>query len=111
MTIRILINGANGKMGQITAKTIADCADFVLVGTLGRKDNLAHEIKNTKADVVIDLTNPDAVLQNIKTVIESGAHPVIGTSGLPNEQIQLLQKLCAELKLGGIIADRKSTRL
>lgn len=104
MTIRILINGANGKMGQITAKTIENCADFALVGTLGRKDNLAHEIKNTKADIVIDLTNAEAVLENTKTIIESGARPVIGTSGLMKEQIQLLQKRCAELKLGGIVA-------
>ena len=104
MTIRILVNGANGKMGQITTKTIANCAEFALIGTLGRKDNLAEEIKTTKADVVIDLTNPDVVLQNTKTIIESGAHPVIGTSGLTKDQLQLLQKRCAELKLGGIIA-------
>ena len=43
-------------------------------------------------------------LKNTETIIECGACPVIGTSGLLKEQIQALEKRCFELKRGGIIA-------
>ncbi|MEO8401809.1 MAG: 4-hydroxy-tetrahydrodipicolinate reductase [Gammaproteobacteria bacterium] len=104
MAIRVLINGASGKMGQPAVKTISSDPDFILVGQTGRQHDLAAEIKNTKADVVVDLTNAEVVLKNLQTIIAAGAHPVIGTSGLVAKQIQVLQDQCAKLKLGGIIA-------
>lgn len=103
MSIRILVNGANGKMGQITVQTLTQHSNFTVVGTTGRGDNLAEEIKKSKAQVVVDLTNADVVLKNIQTIIEAGAHPVIGTSGLVKEQIIKLQEQCTKLKLGGLI--------
>lgn len=104
MTIRVLINGAAGKMGQQTVKTISSDPDFVLVGQTDRQNDLTAEIKKSRADVVVDFTNADAVLNNIHTIIEAGARPVIGTTGLVKEQIEPLKKRCAELKLGGVIA-------
>lgn len=104
MTIRIIINGANGKMGQLAVKTIQANSEFTLVGQLGRNDNLSDEIKNSKADVVVDLTNADAAFENAQAIINAGVHPVIGTSGLLKDQIKQLQSLCASKKLGGIIA-------
>lgn len=104
MSIRVLVNGAHGKMGQMAVKALSDNADFTLVGELGRQDNLAEKIKTSKAQVVVDLTNADAVLKNLQIIIDAGAHPVIGTSGLTKEQITTLQARCAQVKLGGIIA-------
>lgn len=104
MLIPVLINGAHGKMGQITAKTLACHADFSLVKQTGRSDDLVNEIKKSGAKIVIDFTNAHSVYDNTKAIIESGAHPIIGTSGLTKEQIQELQKQCAELRRGGIIA-------
>lgn len=102
--IRALVNGASGRMGQITSKMLKDHPDFELVGETGRGDHLAETIKDTKAQVVIDLTHADVVYKNAQTIIESGAHPVIGTSGLLPQQVIELQKRCQSLKLGGIIA-------
>jgi len=105
MTIRVLVNGAHGKMGQQTVKTISDyVTDFTLVGKTGQGDDLAKEIKNNKANVVIDFTNADVVFKNAQTIIDLGVHPVIGTSGLRLDQITQLQKECLKRKLGGIIA-------
>jgi 4-hydroxy-tetrahydrodipicolinate reductase len=104
MTIRVLVNGAQGKMGQFTVAAIQGDSGLTLVGQTGHGDSLADEIKKSKADVVVDFTQADVVLKNTKTIIESGAHPVIGTSGLVQEQVDELKKLCAQKKLGGIIA-------
>lgn len=105
MTIRILINGAQGKMGQETVKAVSEHRnDFTLVAKTGKNDDLTKAIRDHNPEVVIDFTNAEAAFKNTQIIIEAGVYPVIGTSGLLKDQIVLLQKRCAELKLGGIIA-------
>ncbi len=104
MSIKVLINGAFGRMGQTTVAAITDHPGFELVGQTGREYDLKKAIKDSEAQVVIDFTHPDSVFANASAIIESGAHPVIGTTGLITDQIQSLQEKCARLQLGGIIA-------
>lgn len=104
MTIRILVNGALGKMGQTVVNMVQNEKNFELVGTADKDDNLADKIKKTKAQVVIDFTHPSAGFQNAKTILENGAYPVIGTTGFTQEQVKELQKLAKQKTIGGIIA-------
>ena len=104
MAIKVLINGAFGRMGQMAAKTISTNANFELAGQTGREYQLDKAIKDSGAEVVIDFTQPDCVFANANIIIDSGARPVIGTSGLTLDQIHTLQEKCAALKLGGLIA-------
>lgn len=103
MSSRVIVNGAHGKMGVQACKTIQENPDFQLVASLGRGDDLTASIAETQAQIVIDLTRADCVFENCLTIINQGAHPVIGTSGLLEEHIQILHQMCAEKKLGGII--------
>lgn len=103
MKIPLIINGANGKMGTMACKTIIEHHDFELVASLNSKDILSQAIIDTGAKIVVDLTRADCVYENTLTIINNGAHPVIGTSGLLDSQIQSLRKLCDLKKLGGII--------
>jgi 4-hydroxy-tetrahydrodipicolinate reductase len=103
--IRVLVNGARGKMGQETVKAITQYPQlFQLVGQNHSSDQLVENIKNSQAQVVVDFTNATSGYENTKTIIESGAHPVIGTSGFTQEQVHALQQLSKAKKLGGIIA-------
>ena len=104
MPIKILVNGAFGRMGQITVKTIKENKQFELVGQTGREYDLKKSIQDSNAAIVIDFTAPDVVYANVITIIEAGAHPVIGTTGLSLDQINELQKKCKQLQRGGIIA-------
>lgn len=104
MTIKIIINGAEGKMGKVTQTAICKEPDFKLVACAGRKDNLADLIKKSHADVVIDFTLPECVFENAKTIINNNARFVIGTSGLTLEEIEQLRQQCQTKKIGGIIA-------
>lgn len=104
MSIRVLVNGAAGRMGQITAKTIKQDPTFDLVAETHSSDELERSLLSRKTDIVIDFTHATVVYENTKAIILAGAHPVIGTSGLLPEQIKELQNLCAEKNLGGIIA-------
>lgn len=103
--INVIINGIDGKMGRIVRESIvAAQSDLRLVAGTVRRDNLTKIIKATKANVVIDFTNPDAVFTNTETIINANTCPVIGTTGLSLEEINILAKQCQKKKLGGIIA-------
>lgn len=104
MTIRVLVNGANGKMGQETVKAISQESSLELVGQTGHNDDLAAQMSKTQPQVVIDFTVASVAYENTMTIINAGVHPVIGTTGFLPTQIQKLQRHCEEIKLGGIIA-------
>ena len=103
MTIRVIVNGVHGKMGSLAKATLENHAEFELVAGLGRNDNLRQVILDTAAEIVVDLTRADCVFENTLAIIEAGAHPVIGTSGLSDNQIQRLIEQSTAQKLGGII--------
>jgi 4-hydroxy-tetrahydrodipicolinate reductase len=101
--VNVIVNGAFGKMGQEAAKAISAATDLDLVASLGRGDDLAAEIARLKADVVLDLTTPGAVFDNAVVIINAGARPVIGTTGLSEQEISQLTSLCETKKRGGMI--------
>jgi 4-hydroxy-tetrahydrodipicolinate reductase len=103
-TTTIIVNGARGKMGREVVKAIEQHAGLTLAAALDHGDDLAETIRQTKANVVVDFTTPAAVFNNTQTIIEQHCHPVIGTTGLSQEQIKTLQQLATSKQLGGIIA-------
>ncbi len=90
-------------MGKESVKAVSEDPDLDLVAQTDLGDNLPGEISQTKAQVVVDFTTAAAAMKNAGCIIESGARPVIGTSGLLPEQVAELQKLCNKQNLGGII--------
>ena len=98
-----MINGAKGSMGMESVKAITEDQELELVAQTDLGDNLANTIKKTKADVVVDFTTAEVVMENSIAIIESGARPVIGTSGLLPEQVSNLNELCRTHNNGGII--------
>jgi 4-hydroxy-tetrahydrodipicolinate reductase len=68
MPIKVLVNGAFGRMGQMAVNTIKDNAKFELAGQIGREYDLLSAIKDSKAQVVIDFTTPEAVYNNARTI-------------------------------------------
>lgn len=100
---KVIVNGALGKMGRLAVSTIQQQGHFELVASLGRQDNLAEAIAQTKANIVLDLTNASAVYDNTRLIIQAGAHPVIGSSGLMAEELSTLRQMCQQKHLGGII--------
>lgn len=103
-TIKVIVAGADGKMGRVTVDAINQAENLQLVATASQGDNLGQLIDKFKADVVVDFTTPSAVFNNSQIIIQHGARPVIGTTGLKPEQIAALTKQCADLKRGAIIA-------
>ncbi|OGC03897.1 4-hydroxy-tetrahydrodipicolinate reductase [candidate division WOR-1 bacterium RIFOXYA12_FULL_43_27] len=102
--IRVIVNGAKGKMGIETVKAIMAEDDMELVASTDVGDDLSEKIINNKAEVVVDFTVPQAALGNAKKIISAEASAVIGTTGLSNENLKELGSLCAKHKVNCLVA-------
>jgi len=102
--IRVIVNGAKGKMGQETVKAIQKEADLELVGQTDLGDDLGKTIRETKAEVVVDFTHPGSVMDSIRAILGNGAHGVIGTTGLTKEHLKEAETLCAKNKVNCLVA-------
>ncbi|MFN8131598.1 MAG: 4-hydroxy-tetrahydrodipicolinate reductase [Solirubrobacteraceae bacterium] len=86
--IRVAVAGAAGKMGQTTCAAVEAASDLELTG---RADPaLAVSLADVlgDADVVVDFTRPDTVLENALACVAAGVHAVIGTTGFDLEPLR-----------------------
>ncbi|RJG50672.1 4-hydroxy-tetrahydrodipicolinate reductase [Motilimonas pumila] len=102
--VKVLVNGAKGRMGSEAVKAINNDPELTLVGEADVGDDLAASIAASGAEVVVDLTAASAGYNNTQIILNAGARPVIGTSGFQQQQVEELQALSAEKGLGGLIA-------
>lgn len=102
MTLRILVNGATGRMGRLTVSTLQGEPDCVVAGETRSTDSLAEAIQQHAPDIVVDFTRADIAAANLTTILTAGACPVIGTSGLTHEDITAARQRFPGR--GGIIA-------
>ena len=91
--IKVIVNGARGKMGLETVSAVSKESDLDLVAKLDVGDNLSALIKEKKADVVVDFTHPKSAFQNIKTILEADAHAVVGTTGLTIDDLKKIEDI------------------
>ena len=103
-TKRVLIIGSKGRMGRVTVEAVKEAPDLELVSTCDSNDHLATVIKSSQPDIAIDFSLPHCVFEHATQLIQQDVHPVIGATGLSDEQLEQLNHLCDERKLGGIYA-------
>ncbi|VDH01662.1 Dihydrodipicolinate reductase [Lysinibacillus sphaericus] len=125
MTIRVAIAGARGRMGSTAAAAINEAQDMEFVGALDYKydgwyinegtliehspgvqvyTSIAKLAEVARPDVLLDLTDPEAVFPNAQKALTLGIRPVIGTSGLTLEEIDQLKMLSEQKELSCILA-------
>jgi len=102
--LRVLVNGARGKMGRETVSAVRAESDLVLAGETDLGDDLSRAISASRAQVVVDFTRPDSAIPNTETILRAGARPVVGTTGFLPPDIERLAALAASLGSGGLIA-------
>ena len=85
--LKLIFNGANGRMGRALVPLLQQDPTINLVATTGKTDDLAETIKQTNADCVLDFTIPSTAYANAKIIINNNAHPIIGTSGLSANEV------------------------
>ncbi len=102
--IKIVVNGAKGRMGSETVKAVLKEADLDLVGQTDLGEDLAAVIQATKADVVVDFTHPSSAMKNVKTILQNKAHAVVGTTGLTTANLAEIKKTCSKNKVSCVVA-------
>ncbi len=102
--IGVWVNGAKGRMGRETLKAVSKSPDLRLVGQSDLGDDLTALLKQTKPDVCVDFTHPTAVFQNACNILSSRVRPVIGTTGLSEQQVGILTKMAETAGIGGLLA-------
>lgn len=120
--IRVGVIGALGKMGQEVIKALTHADDIELVAAVDVNGidrpvyqevrimgDLKSAIEITKPDIMVDFTQPKSVYENAIICLNNGVKPVIGTTGLTDEQIAELEKLTKEKGLGCFIAPNFTT--
>ncbi len=121
--IRVAVSGAAGKMGRNVIAAIAGCEDLQLVGAVDPAEigedagrlagleplgvtvtaSLPDLFQQIKVDVLVDFTDPMAIMKNIETSLSRKVTPVVGTSGITEKDLQLIKEWVEEYGTGAII--------
>ena len=91
--MKVAVFGARGRMGVAICEAVEASDDLQLVAALDAGDDRDPA---TAADVVVDFTVPDAVLDNIAWCVETGVHAVVGTTGIAADDHETVALECAE---------------
>lgn len=84
--IRVAVLGARGRMGQEVCSAVESADDLDLVAMVDIGDWLFN-VADAGAQVVVDFTTPDVVLDNIRFCIDHDIACVVGTSGFDAEKL------------------------
>jgi 4-hydroxy-tetrahydrodipicolinate reductase len=83
MSIKIVVAGANGRMGQALVRAIEGSKDFTLLGTFARGDDPLPLI--AKAEALIDFTRPASSVALASLAAQARIVHVVGTTGFSAE--------------------------
>ncbi|NEB06213.1 4-hydroxy-tetrahydrodipicolinate reductase [Streptomyces sp. SID13726] len=102
--LRVAVLGAKGRIGAEAVKAVEAAEDMELVAALGRGDDLAA-LTEAGAEVVVELTTPASVMENLEYCVGHGIHAVVGTTGWTDERLARLNDwLAASPETGVLIA-------
>ncbi|TCC29163.1 4-hydroxy-tetrahydrodipicolinate reductase [Kribbella sindirgiensis] len=88
--IKVGVLGAKGRMGAQTCLAVEEAADCELVAQLDQGDTLDALI-DAGAEVVVDFTRPEVVMDNLAWCVDHGIHAVVGTTGFDDERLAALR--------------------
>lgn len=105
--IRVAVAGANGRMGQEVVTMLGQDKQLVYVGALdtrGEDEDIRARLDEMKPDVLVDFTTPHSVYRHLEICLQHGIRPVVGTTGLSQDEIQEMTRRFGEAGLGCIVA-------
>lgn len=119
----VIVNGACGRMGQAVLKAVQEADGLELVGAVDIKGgadtgslvglpangilvetDLEALLARKKPEVMVDFTRPDVVFGNVMTALAHKTSPVVGTTGLSDEQKAEIAKAAEENDTSAFIA-------
>ncbi|RLU96572.1 4-hydroxy-tetrahydrodipicolinate reductase [Streptomyces griseocarneus] len=87
--LRVAVIGAHGRIGSEAVRAVEAAEDMELVAALGRGDEL-KTLTEAGAQVAVELTHPDSVMDNLEFCVANGIHGVVGTTGWTEDRLARL---------------------
>ncbi|WP_031939808.1 4-hydroxy-tetrahydrodipicolinate reductase [Prescottella defluvii] len=100
--IRVGVLGAKGKVGRAMCEAVEQADDLELVAGVDQGERIEHLV-DERAQVVIDFTHPDVVMDNLQFLIANGIHAVVGTTGFDDARLAQVQSWLAEKPGVGVL--------
>jgi 4-hydroxy-tetrahydrodipicolinate reductase len=100
--MKIAVFGADGRMGGEACRAVNLAEDMDLVAGIDISDS---RDKALEAQVMVDFTHPDSVMDNISWCVNQGISAVVGTTGFTGERLDQIRDLLGhDPQVGVLIA-------
>jgi 4-hydroxy-tetrahydrodipicolinate reductase len=108
---KVAVSGAMGRLGSVIARAISTADDMQLSGAYAPTHagevvagvEVVDSIKDINAQVVVECTHPNVVMENLRNWHDKGVRVVVGTSGFTKERIQEVRSFWGENDPGCLI--------
>src|SRR5689334_23423928 len=100
--IRVGVLGARGRMGQQVCQAVDAAPDLDVVAMVDVGDWL-FSVADANAQVLVDFTHPDVVMDNIRFAIDQRIGAVVGTTGFTAERLDTVRGWLAEAPEVGVL--------
>ncbi|MFC8849334.1 MULTISPECIES: 4-hydroxy-tetrahydrodipicolinate reductase [unclassified Micromonospora] len=98
--IRVGVLGARGRMGVEVCGAVDAAPDLELVAAIDQGDARSAA---AGAEVVVDFTTPDVVMDNLRWCVEQGIHAVVGTTGFTGQRLDQVRGWLADRPEVGVV--------
>jgi 4-hydroxy-tetrahydrodipicolinate reductase len=103
VVIPVVVIGARGRLGAFACELLRSRAEFDVRGQFASGDSWPQAVRALAPCVALEATRAGLGFEHGLALLEAGARPVIGTSGVSPEQNRELDRRARELGLGGLV--------
>jgi 4-hydroxy-tetrahydrodipicolinate reductase len=120
--IKVVVSGALGRMGKEVVSAVCADPQLDMAGAVDKKaveeylslpgglglipisKDVEPMLGRVKPHVMVDFTHPESVMDNIRCALRHKVVPVVGTTGISQQNLKELESLCQQYDTGAIIA-------
>jgi len=120
--IKVVVQGALGKVGQVMVRGISREPEMQVVGAVDLNvteahlslpdnrgsvpfsSNLEDILISCRPDVLVDFTIAQAIMPAVRIAVKQGVNLVIGTTGLTGDELSEIARLALAHKVGAVVA-------
>ena len=120
--IKVVVNGALGRMGREVINTLCHEPEMQVVGAVELQvtedylplpdssgvvpfsSNLDYILTSCQPDVLVDFTTAQATMPAVRIATKQGVNLVIGTTGLTADEITEIDRLSTAHRVGAVVA-------
>ncbi|WP_425576847.1 4-hydroxy-tetrahydrodipicolinate reductase [Nocardioides conyzicola] len=100
--MKVGVLGARGRVGTEVCRGVEAADGLELVAAVDVGDDIGGLV-SAGAEVVVDFTHPDVVMDNLEFCIDHGIHAVVGTTGFDDARLATLRGWLADAPAVGVL--------